>query len=81
MTYRTDPVAAAGPNGDGSKSLAKESKAGALVQFVLTAVVTGLIGWLGNLDLSTLPGWLTATATAGVAALIGLGSAWLKKNR
>jgi hypothetical protein len=70
----------AGPNGDGSKSLAKESKVGVLVSFVTTAAVTGAIGYLGNLDLSTLPGWLTATATAAVAALIGLGSAYVKKN-
>lgn len=71
----------AGPNHDGSKSLAKESKVGIAVTFALTALATGAIGYLGDLDLSTLPGWAAGTATAGVAAVVGLLTAYVKKNR
>lgn len=70
-----------GPNSDGSKSLAKESKAGIAVQFLLTVGATGLLGWLTNLDTSHWTGWWAATAVAGVSAGIGLLTAWLKKNR
>lgn len=71
----------AGPAGDGSKSLAKESKAGIGVQFVLTVLATGLLGWLSNLDTSHWAGWWAATAVAAVSAVIGLLTAYLKRNR
>jgi uncharacterized membrane protein len=71
----------AGPNGGGSKSLAKESKTGIAVTFLLTVGATGLLGWLTNLDTSHWSGWWAATAVAGVSAAIGLLAAWLKKNR
>ena len=71
----------AGPNTDGSKSLAKESKAGIAVTFLLTVGATGLLGWLTNLDTSHWTGWWAATAVAGVSAGIGLLTAYLKKNR
>lgn len=76
-----NPADTAGPNRDGSKSLASESKVGLAVQFALTGLATGAIGYLGNLDLSTLPGWATATATSAVATAIGLLSAYVKRNR
>ena len=71
----------AGPAGDGSRSLAKESKTGIAVQFLLTVGATGLLGWLANLDTSHWSGWWAATAVAGVAALTGLLTAYLKRNR
>lgn len=71
----------AGPAGDGSKSLAKESKAGIAVQFALTVLATGLLGWLANLDTSHWTGWWAATAVAGVSAAVGLLTAYLKRNR
>lgn len=71
----------AGPNGDGSQSLARESRAGLLVQFVLSVVVTGALGWLADLDLSTLPGWAASAGALAVTSLIGAGTAYLKKNR
>jgi hypothetical protein len=71
----------AGPNTDGSKSLAKESKAGIAVTFLLTVGATGLLGWLTNLDTSHWTGWWAATAVAGVSAGIGLLTAYLKRNR
>ena len=77
----TQPTDAAGPNRDGSKSLASESKWGLATQLVLTSLATGAIGYLGDLDLSTLPGWAVATATAGVSTVVGLLAAYVKRNR
>lgn len=71
----------AGPSGDGRRSLAKESKTGIAVTLVLTALAQGAIGFLGDLDLSTLPGWAIGTATAAAAAVVGLLTAYVKKNR
>jgi hypothetical protein len=71
----------AGPNGDGSKSLAKESKVGIATQFVLTVGATGLLGWLANLDTSHWSGWWAAAGVAAVSAGTGLLAAYLKKNR
>ncbi len=70
-----------GPAGDGSYSLAKESKAGIAVQFLLTVGATGLLAWLTNLDTSHWSGWWAATAVAGVSAAVGLLTAYLKRNR
>jgi hypothetical protein len=66
---------------DGYKSLKKESKTGIAVQWLLTVLATGALGWLTNLDTSTWRGWWASTAVAAVAAAVGLLSAWLKRNR
>jgi len=76
-----NPATTAGPNRDGSKSLAKESKAGLAVTLVLTSLAQGAIGYLTELDLSTLPGWAVATATAAGATVVGLLTSYVKKNR
>jgi hypothetical protein len=65
----------AGPNRDGSKSLAKESKVGIATTVVLTILAQGAIEWLGSLNLAT------GAGAAGVAAVIGLLTAYLKRNR
>lgn len=70
-----------GPNGDGSKSLAKESKAGLLVTFVLTLAATAALGWLAQLDLSTVPGWLANAAALAVTTAVGFLTAYVKRNR
>lgn len=77
----TNPAMSSGPLGDGAKSLAKESKVGAVTQFLVTTVLTGLLGWLVNLDTSHWTGWWGSVAVAAVGTVIGLGSAYLKKNR
>lgn len=77
----TDPSLTAGPTRDGSRSLAKESKVGLAVSFLLTTLVTGLLGWLTNLDTSHWSGWWASVAVAAVSTIIGLLSAWLKRNR
>ena len=77
----SNPAATAGPNRDGSKSLASESKVGVVTTLVLTSLATGAIGYLGDLDLSTLPGWAVSTATAAVSSVVGLLAAYVKRNR
>lgn len=81
MTYTSDPAKAAGPNSDGGQSLAKESKAGLAVTFIVFAVIQGVVDALTKLDLNGQQGWWVSLANAGVATVIGLGTAWLKKNR
>lgn len=76
----TQPTTA-GPNRDGSKSLASESKVGLAVSFLLTTLATGLLGWLTNLDTSHWTGWWTSVAVAAVSTAIGLITAYLKRNR
>lgn len=71
----------AGPSGDGSRSLAKESKAGLVVSFLLTTLATGALGWLTNLDTSTWSGWWASAAVAAVGTAVGLLTAYLKRNR
>lgn len=71
----------AGPERDGSKSLAKESKAGLAVTFLLFAAAQGLVDALTKVDLNGQTGWWVSLANAGVATAIGAVTAWLKKNR
>lgn len=77
----TDPANTAGPTGDGSKSLAKESKVGIAVTWATSVAALGVLSWLSNLDMSQWDGWWAATATSAVGAAVGLISAYLKKNR
>jgi hypothetical protein len=70
-----------GPNGDGSRSLAKESKAGLAVTFLLTAAGTVALQALTNLDTSSWQEWWAPLGVAAVSTGIGLLTAWLKKNR
>lgn len=77
----SNPARTAGPAADGSKSLAKESKVGGLVQFVVTAGVTGALAWLSNLDTSHWSGYLGMVGISLVGLASGLGTAYLKRNR
>lgn len=67
--------------GDGSKSLAPESKVGNAVQFVVTAGATGLVAALTGLDTSHWSGYLGMVGVAVVGLASGLLSSYLKKNR
>jgi tetrahydromethanopterin S-methyltransferase subunit C len=71
----------AGPNRDGSKSLARESKYGLAVTFVTTVLAIGALGWLTDLDTSTVPGWAAGSVTFAVTTVIGLLTAYVTKNR
>jgi len=73
--------ATTGIPGDGSKSLAPESKVGNAVQFVVTAAATGLAAALANLDTSHWSGYLGMVGISAVGLISGLLSSWLKKNR
>jgi predicted CDP-diglyceride synthetase/phosphatidate cytidylyltransferase len=77
----TNPATTAGPNADGSKSLAKESKVGLVISFLVTTLATGALGWLTNLDTSHWSGWWASVAVAAVGTVIGLITAYLKRNR
>lgn len=77
----TNPADTAGPTRDGANALAKESKVGLLVAFVLTAAVNGAIDALTNLDTSGWTGWWSTLASAGVATALGLLVAYKKRNR
>lgn len=70
-----------GPNGDGGKSLAPESKVGNIVQWIVTAGATGLLAGLANLDTSHWSGYLGMVGISVVGLVTGLTSSWLKRNR
>lgn len=78
--YSTTPETA-GPARDGSKSLARESKYGQAVTALLSILALGLAGWLGDLDVSTLPGWLIGAATVAASTFAGILTAWATRNR
>lgn len=65
---------------DGSKSLAKESKTGLAVSFMLTLLATAALSWLTNLDTSQWSGWWASVGVALASTLAGLLSAYLKRN-
>lgn len=71
----------AGPAGDGSKSLAKESKAGLAVGFIVTTVLQVIGAGLSNLDTSGWSGWWAPVATVAIGTVAGLITAYLKRNR
>ena len=81
MSYPVNPADTAGPSRDGAKSLAKESKVGGLVQFVVTAAVTGAAAWLADLNTSHWNGYIGMIGTSLVGLGAGLAAAYLKKNR
>jgi uncharacterized membrane protein HdeD (DUF308 family) len=81
MTYATDPAKSAGPTGDGSKSLAKESKAGLAVTVVIFWVGQGVVDGINGLDTSAWHGWWASAAVGALATASGLITAYLKKNR
>jgi len=72
----------AGPNSDGSKSLAKESKAGLAVSFVTSVGALALLGLIQDkVDVSSFPGWAQAAAATAVSTVVGLLTAYAKRNR
>ena len=72
----------AGPNGDGSKSLAKESKVGQVVNFAVTTLASGALVWLNGVNADNFSDfWWGPLAGAAVGTASGLLAAWLKRNR
>lgn len=71
----------AGPNTDGSKSLAPESRAGVLTAGVLFFALQTLVQGLTTLDTSHWSGWWVPLVNGAIASVVGLVTAYLKKNR
>jgi uncharacterized membrane protein HdeD (DUF308 family) len=71
----------AGPNGDGSKSLAPESKTGLTVSAILFIALQVIAQGLSGLDTSNWSGWWVPVVTAAVSTAVGLITAYLKSNR
>jgi hypothetical protein len=65
---------------DGSNSVARESKFGLLTSTVLGIVATGAIGYLGTLNVSSLPGWAAEAGTLAITTAIGFLVAYKTKN-
>lgn len=65
---------------DAGNGIKKESKVGLATQFALSVLATGAIGWLGTLDMSTLPGWAAGAGVMAVSGLIGWLTAYKTKN-
>lgn len=76
----TNP-ATAGPNLDGSKSLARESKLGNLANGAVAAVLLYAADWLTDLDITPLPDALEPVAVGAIATAVGLITSYLAKNR
>jgi hypothetical protein len=76
----TNPAETAGPNLDGSKSLARESKFGAVTTALVSALLFAVADWMGELDVSPLPDWMENSATAALAVISGLIVAYLTRN-
>lgn len=77
----SDPAETNGPRGDGSQSLARESKFGQAATVLVSAVVLALADAAGRLDVSPLPDWLEQAAVVAIGAVVGLMTAWATKNR
>lgn len=77
MTNQTPVIPDPADAGNGVK---RESRIGIAVQLGLSLAATAAIGWLGTLNLSTLPGWLAGAATLAVSAVVGYLTAYKTKN-
>lgn len=67
---------------DGSKSLAKESKVGQVVNFAVTTLAGGALIWLNGVNADSFASfWWGPLAAAAIGTASGTLSAWLKKNR
>jgi hypothetical protein len=52
-----------------------------VISFLVTTLATGALGWLTNLDTSHWSGWWASVGVAAVGTVIGLITAYLKRNR
>jgi hypothetical protein len=77
----TNPANTAGPAGDGSNSLAKESKAGVSVTAGVVLVANVILYLIGNLDPDSTGGAAAGLAATVGAAILGLLAAYKKRNR
>jgi hypothetical protein len=71
----------AGPNGDGSQSLARESKFGQFANGAVVVLVTYAALALGEVDFTPLPDYLEPIVVATAGTVAGLLTAWATRNR
>jgi len=76
-----DPAEVAGPAGDGSQHLARESKWGQTVTFVVTGIALVLADAANAIDLSGVPDYLVPVATVALGTAAGTLTAWATRNR
>lgn len=77
----TDTPATAGPNHDGSKSLARESKFGNIVNGALVTGALYLADVVGDFDFTPLPDALEPILIAAAGVAVGLLTSWATRNR
>lgn len=65
---------------DGKKQLDRDAIVGQVTGFFLTIGATAGLGALGQLDLSTVPGWLSGAAVFAVSTVTGLLTTYLAKK-
>lgn len=73
--------ATAGPNNDGSQSLARESKIGQFINGAVVAVALYLADAVGDFDFTPLPDQVEPIAVAAAGVAVGLLTAYVTKNR
>lgn len=66
---------------DGSKTLDRDAIIGHVTAFLLTLGATATLGYLGTLDLTSLPGWAGGAAVFAVTTLTGVLTTYLAKKR
>lgn len=76
-----DPAETNGPRGDGSQTLARESRFGQLTTVAVSVAALALGDWLGSVDVTPLPDWMEQSVVVALAACAGLIVAWGTKNR
>lgn len=65
---------------DAGHGVKKESKVAILVGWAVPVAATAAIGYLSDLDLSTLPGWAANAGILAVSSLIAWLSAYKTRN-
>ena len=70
-----------GPNGDGSKHLARESKFGNLLNGATVALAGYLAVWVGDLDFTPLPDQVEPILVAAAGVAVGLLTSYVTRNR
>lgn len=65
---------------DGSRRLFNDSKLGILVGLAVSTLSMMLVEWLGTLDFSTLPTWLSTFAAMAAGYVAAAITAWRAKR-
>lgn len=71
----------AGPNVDGSKSLARESKLGNIAHGAVVAAALYLAEAVGQFNFTPLPDVLEPIVVAAAGVAVGLLTSWVARNR